>query len=71
MSLILRTNLNRIKRVNDAGVNKLIRNVQSIQQNLTNMVSIRDRKELETAIQYYELLMLSGNVSVFAFISSF
>ena len=66
MSHILRTNLRRIKRVNEAGVQKLIRNVQSLQQNLTNLLSVKDKKELETVVQYYELFLLSGSVCFFA-----
>ena len=58
MTFILKFNLSRIKKVNSTGVNKLIRNVQSLQQNLTNLVSATD-KYLETSKQYYELLLKS------------
>ncbi|KAJ3085595.1 hypothetical protein HK102_014020 [Quaeritorhiza haematococci] len=60
MTHILCTNLRHIKRVNAFGVNKLIRNVQSLQQNLTNIAAVHE-KGLDRARQYFELLKLSGD----------
>ncbi|KAJ3283609.1 hypothetical protein HK104_010298, partial [Borealophlyctis nickersoniae] len=56
---ILIFNLKHIKRVNTPGVSKLVRNVQSLQQNLTNIASVHE-KRLERARWYFELLGLSG-----------
>lgn len=61
MSHILITNFKHIKRLNTFGMEKLIRNVRSIQQNLTNIVSMHE-KGLDKAKQYYELLISGGEV---------
>ncbi|KAJ3052048.1 hypothetical protein HK097_006960 [Rhizophlyctis rosea] len=52
-------NLRHIKRVNHHGVQKLIRNVRSLQQNLTNVAVVHEKK-LDRAKVYYELLDLKG-----------
>ncbi|KAI9101019.1 Sec8 exocyst complex component-specific domain-containing protein [Phlyctochytrium arcticum] len=60
--LIARTlcsNLKHIRRVNSHGVSKLVRNVQSLQQNLTNISSV-PHKNLGRAKQYFQLLNLTG-----------
>lgn len=57
MSYLLRLNIGRIRRLNATGVQKLIRNVKSLQQSLTNLGSVNDRKQLDIAIAYYELLL--------------
>jgi hypothetical protein len=54
----LKSNIKCIKRINDAGINKLIRNVQSLQQNLTNLESVDD-KNLDMVIKYYNLMRMS------------
>ncbi|TPX72632.1 hypothetical protein SpCBS45565_g00189 [Spizellomyces sp. 'palustris'] len=53
------SNLRYIRRVNRHGVSKLVRNVQSLQQNLTNVTSVNFRS-LDRAKQYFELLNLNG-----------
>ena len=65
MSYLLRLHIGRIKRLNETGIQKLIRNVKSLQQSLTNLGSVNDREELDTAISYYELLMASGPVRIY------
>ncbi len=62
MSYLLRLNIGRIKRLNKTGVQKLIRNVKSLQQSLTNIGSVNDRQALDSAIAYYELLLVDGAV---------
>ncbi|TPX37027.1 hypothetical protein SmJEL517_g00823 [Synchytrium microbalum] len=59
MTRILCSNLRHIKRLNRNGIAKMIRNVQSLQQNLTNIASIHE-KALDHARQYYDLLNLGG-----------
>ncbi|KAJ3037903.1 Exocyst complex component 4 [Rhizophlyctis rosea] len=56
---VLCANLRHIKRVNQHGVQKLIRNVLSLQQNLTNIAAVHD-KRLDRAKTYYELLSLDA-----------
>jgi hypothetical protein len=64
MTQILISNLKKIKKINQDGIRKLLQNVQSMQQSLTNMSCVKDRKDLDRAIHYYELLLLSGYVSL-------
>ncbi|TPX38723.1 hypothetical protein SeMB42_g06582 [Synchytrium endobioticum] len=59
MTRILCTNFKHIKRLNSNGITKMIRNVQSLQQSLTNIASIHE-KALDHARQYYDLLNLGG-----------
>ncbi|KAJ3334079.1 hypothetical protein HDU76_011603 [Blyttiomyces sp. JEL0837] len=46
-------------RINKPGISKLLRNVQALQQNLTNFVAVQDHG-LERVKEYFSLLHLSG-----------
>ena len=67
MSYILVYNFKHIRRLNPNGINKLLRNIRSIQQNLVNVISMPE-KGLEKAKTYYELLQGGGEVRYFLFI---
>ncbi|KAI8614367.1 Sec8 exocyst complex component-specific domain-containing protein [Chytriomyces sp. MP71] len=56
---ILRVNLKYVRRINRFGVQKLLRNVESLQQCLTNIAAVHERG-LESVRVYYELLNTSG-----------
>ncbi|TPX58983.1 hypothetical protein PhCBS80983_g02766 [Powellomyces hirtus] len=58
ISQVLCANIKHLKRTNSHGVGKLVRNVQSLQQNLTNISSVHF-KNLDRAKDYFELLNLS------------
>nr|KAJ3422218.1 Exocyst complex component 4 [Polyrhizophydium stewartii] len=55
MAHTLVCNLRYIRAVNKAGVLRLVRNVQSLQQNLTNLACAH-QQNLDRARRYYELL---------------
>ncbi|KAJ3123240.1 hypothetical protein HK098_002078 [Nowakowskiella sp. JEL0407] len=55
MTFVLCSGLKQIKQINIHGIRKLIRNVQSLRQNLTNILGGHD-KCLDKARQYFELL---------------
>ncbi|KAJ3011813.1 hypothetical protein HKX48_006633 [Thoreauomyces humboldtii] len=57
---VLCSNMKHLKRVNGFGVGKLVRNVQSLQQNLTNITSVHF-KNLDRAREYFELLNLNSD----------
>eukprot|EP00842_Homolaphlyctis_polyrhiza_P004042 jgi/Hompol1/4639/HPOL_001819-RA len=59
MAHILVKNMRHIRAVNKNGVLRLIRNVQSLQQNLTNLACIH-QQSLDRARRYYELLLLES-----------
>jgi hypothetical protein len=61
MSYILRSNFGKLRKMTEQGIQKLIRNVKSLKQNLTNVSFIRDKESLDLASQYYELFLFSGN----------
>ncbi|KAJ3075448.1 hypothetical protein HDU98_008066 [Podochytrium sp. JEL0797] len=56
---ILCVNLKYVKRINAFGVQKLLRNVESLQQSLTNIAAVHE-KGLEHVRTYFELLNSSG-----------
>ena len=58
------SNVKYIKRINKFGVNKLVRNAQSLQQILTNIAAIHE-KGLDKVIEYFNLISMSGEVTVF------
>lgn len=58
-SHILISNHKHLKRVNQHGMTKMIRNVLSLQQCLTNIAAANE-KALDSARQYYELFALGG-----------
>lgn len=61
MGYVIFTNMTRIRRINSNGVLRLVRNVQSLQQNLTNLVSIQENS-LNRVKTYTELAALTGPV---------
>ena len=61
MSYILVYNFKHIRRLNANGINKPLRNIRAIQQNLVNVISMPE-KGLEKAKTYYELLQGGGEV---------
>ena len=61
MSQILISNQRHIRRINKYGNAKMIRNVMSLQQNLTNIASV-DEKSLDISRAYYEMFYLGGEV---------
>ncbi|KAJ3252851.1 hypothetical protein HDU77_004892 [Chytriomyces hyalinus] len=56
---VLRVNLKYVKRINRFGVQKLLRNVESLQQSLTNIAAAHE-KGLENVRIYFELLNSDG-----------
>ncbi|KAJ3012377.1 UNVERIFIED_CONTAM: hypothetical protein HDU68_001241 [Siphonaria sp. JEL0065] len=56
---VLSVNLKYIKRINKFGVMKLLRNVESLQQSLTNISAVHE-KGLDHVRKYFELLNISG-----------
>ncbi|KAJ3411659.1 hypothetical protein HDV05_001868 [Chytridiales sp. JEL 0842] len=56
---VLMSNLRYVRRLNFHGVEKLLRNVMSLQQSLTNISAIHE-KGLDRVKTYFELLNLSG-----------
>jgi exocyst complex component 4 len=59
---VLMGNLRYVRRLNLFGVEKLVRNVMSLQQSLTNISAIHE-KGLDRVKNYFELLNLTGPVS--------
>ncbi len=59
ISHVLQTNMPYIRRLNRNGVVRLIRNVHSLQQNLTNLSSIDDTN-LSRILTFTELALLTG-----------
>eukprot|EP00123_Amoebidium_parasiticum_P008262 comp18684_c0_seq1/m.20385 comp18684_c0_seq1/g.20385 ORF comp18684_c0_seq1/g.20385 comp18684_c0_seq1/m.20385 type:complete len:1005 (-) comp18684_c0_seq1:4-3018(-) len=58
MCQILMCYVNQIKRINDKGVSKMVRNILGLRQNLTN-ITLSHSADFERAIHFYELLYLS------------
>ncbi|KAJ3057590.1 hypothetical protein HDU99_007238, partial [Rhizoclosmatium hyalinum] len=56
---VLTVNLKYVKRINKYGVQKLLRNVESLQQSLTNIAAVHE-KGLDHVRTYFELLNSSG-----------
>ncbi|KAI9334954.1 Sec8 exocyst complex component-specific domain-containing protein [Obelidium mucronatum] len=57
---VLSVNLKYVKRINKFGVSKLLRNVESLQQSLTNIAAVHE-KGLDRVRKYFELLNISGH----------
>lgn len=62
MTSVLISNLKQIKQINIHGVNRLVSNVHSLQQNLISFTVVFD-KDLEKAKKYFTLLAYSGSVT--------
>eukprot|EP00050_Salpingoeca_kvevrii_P012957 m.25938 g.25938 ORF g.25938 m.25938 type:complete len:954 (+) comp4509_c0_seq1:91-2952(+) len=59
LACILIKDLSYIKQINEHGVKRMCRNIFALQQNLTNITKMR-ASDLDSAMQYYELLYLQG-----------
>lgn len=64
MSYILVGNLRHVKRINQNGIKKLLRNLHSLEQCLTNISTIKENG-LDRGRKYFELLQLPGKVIFF------
>ena len=62
MCHILFTNLKYIRRFNTNGSSRLVKNIQSLQQNLTNF-AVLDDTNLSRVKAYFELTGMNGSVA--------